>query len=176
MIDIKGRYEAFVQQYEQTVNEYGEDAEKRIADFNEEWELVGILMRNMPYFGHHRDFKKTIANEIDNERMTVSERNEAKKLNDKEDNEAVKKMRDMYYRNVNRVQDAAKAKVEADFPSNSVLFSLSKTARDKIFSDAWNKAYEAEHSDGIYNVMDAYSDSLYSIENILGIAKKDWSK
>lgn len=175
MIDIKGRYEAFVQQYEQTVNEYGEDAEKRIADSNEGWGLADILMRNMPYFGHH-DFKKTIANEIDNERMTVSERNEAKKLNDKEDNEAVKKMRGMYYRNVNRVQDAAKARVESDFPSNSVLFSLSKTARDKIFSDAWDKAYDNEHSSGIYDVMYAYSDSLYSIENILGIAKKDWNK
>ena len=176
MIDIKGRYDAFVQQYEQTVNEYGEKATQRMATSNEGWEFADTLIRNIPYFGHHRDMKKTIANEIDNERMTVAERNEAKELNDKEDNEATKKMRGMYHSTLNRVEDAAKAKVEAGLFSNSVLFSLSKAARDKIFSDAWEKAYDDEHSYGIYNVMDTYSNSLSSIEKILAIAKKDWSK
>ncbi len=176
MLDIKGRYEEVVQNYADMVDEYGKDAQERIAT-SSFWNEANALMNSLPgCLGRCNKIEKTIANEIDNTRMTVAERNEAMKLNASENQAAFKKMRGAYYRNVNRINDAAKAKVEADFPSNSVLFSLSKTARDKIFSDVWNRAYENEHSNGLYHVMSAYNDALDDIENILGIAKKDWSR
>ena len=175
MIDIKGRYEEVVQNYADMVDEYGKDAQERIAT-SSFWNEANALMNSLPgYLGRCNKMEKIVENEIDNTRMIVAERNEAMKLNASEKQAAFKKMRGAYYMNVNRIKDAAKLKIE-DSCSNSILFSLSKAARDKIFSDAWDRAYENEHSNGLYHVMSAYNDALDDIEKILAIAKKDWSK
>jgi len=175
MIDIKGRYEELVQNYVDIVDEYGKDAQERIATTSV-WSEADTLMNNLPAFLERcKKMEKIVANEIDNERMTVAERNEAMKLNASEKQAAFKKMRGAYYRNVNRIKDAAKLKIEYSC-SNSVMFSLSKAARDKIFSDAWDRAYENEHSNGLYHVMSAYNYALDDIGKILAIAKKDWNK
>lgn len=176
-MDIKGRYEAGMKDYEDRLNKYCDEAKEHISTSNNRWGDAEKVRNNIPgYMSQLKQMRHDIEEEIANERMTVAERKEAMENSAAAYNDAFKKMRGFYFKTVNTVTGLAKKKVEDGFSSKSILFSLSEAARDKIFCDAWEQAYEDEHSEWLYHVMDAYDDALSNIEKILGIAKKDWNK